>query len=194
MGEQLSLVGLDALQQPVDGLFFAIFPDEDAAADIARLAQCQCRAHGLKGRPLLTTRFHVSLYHVGDYAGLPRGVVAASCEAAATVAMPSFDVAFDRTVSFNGRSGSQPFVLRGGDGVAGLMVLHQRLGEALQKVGLWRWVKLQYEPHVTLLYDDRCIAEHAVGAVGWTVREFVLVHSLHGQNRYVSLGRWPLCG
>jgi RNA 2',3'-cyclic 3'-phosphodiesterase len=27
---------------------------------------------------------------------------------------------------------------------------------------LWRWVKPQYEPHVTLLYDDRCVAEQAV--------------------------------
>jgi 2'-5' RNA ligase len=108
--------------------------------------------------------------------------------------MPLFDVAFDRTVSFSGRSGNQPFVLRGGDGVAGLMVLRERLGGALQKVGLWRWVKPQYEPHVTLLYDDRCVAEQAVDAVSWRVREFVLVHSLRGQRRYAALGRWPLCG
>jgi RNA 2',3'-cyclic 3'-phosphodiesterase len=194
MGEQLSFVGLDASQHPADGLFFAVLPDEDAAAGISRLAQCQRRAQGLKGRPFLATRFHVSLHHVGDYAGLPRGVVAASCEAAAAVAMPLFDVAFDRTVSFSGRSGNQPFVLRGGDGVAGLMVLRERLGGALQKVGLWRWVKPQYEPHVTLLYDDRCVAEQAVDAVSWRVREFVLVHSLRGQRRYAALGRWPLCG
>jgi RNA 2',3'-cyclic 3'-phosphodiesterase len=51
-------------------------------------------------------------------------------------------------------------------------------------------VKPQYEPHVTLLYDDRCVAEQAVDTVRWTVREFVLVHSLHGQGRYVFLGRW----
>jgi len=31
--------------------------------------------------------------------------------------------------------------LRGGDGVMGLLALHRRLGVALQKVGLWRWVK-----------------------------------------------------
>jgi 2'-5' RNA ligase len=45
---------------------------------------------------------------------------------------------------------------------------------------------------VTLLYDERGIAEHAIEPVSWTVREFVLVHSLRGQSKYIPLGRWPL--
>jgi 2'-5' RNA ligase len=173
-------------------LFFAVLPDEGAAADISRVGQHQSRAHGLTGKPILAERLHVSVHNIGDYAGRPRGIIAAGCEAASAVVMPSFEVAFDRVVSFGGRSGNQPFVLRGGDGVMGLLALHRHLGAALQKVGLWRWVKPQYEPHVTLLYDDRCVAEQAVDTVRWTVREFVLVHSLHGQGRYVFLGRWKL--
>lgn len=47
-------------------------------------------------------------------------------------------------------------------------------------------------PHVTLLYDDRHVAEHAVDTIRWTVQEFVLVHSLVGQTLYIPLGRWPL--
>jgi 2'-5' RNA ligase len=129
--------------QPADGLFFAALPAEFIAADISRLAQRQCQAHRLKGKPILAERLHVSLHNIGDYAGLPRGIVAAGREAAAAVAMPSFDVAFDRVVSFGGRSGNQPLVLRGGDGVVGLLALHRRLGAALQKVGLWRWVAAQ---------------------------------------------------
>ena len=194
MYEQLSFTGFDASPQPADGVFFAIFPEVDAAAGAARLARHQRDAHGLRGRPLARERLHVSLHHLGDYAGLPRGIVAAACEAAAAVAMPSFDVAFDRAVSFIGRSGNRPFVLQGGDGVAGLMVLHRLLGAAMQKVGLGRWAKPHYVPHVTLLYDDRCVAEQAVETVGWTVHEFVLVHSLHGRTRYVPLARWPLRG
>ena len=46
----------------------------------------------------------------------------------------------------------------------------------------------------TLLYDERRVAEHAVETVGWTVKEFALVHSLYGRARYVQLGRWPLRG
>jgi 2'-5' RNA ligase len=194
MGEQLSLVGVEASRRPPDNLFFAVLPDEVAAADISRLARHQSRAHGLKGKPILAERSHVSLHNISDYAGRLRGIVAAGCEAGAAVVMPSFDVVFDRVVSFGGRSANQPLVLRGGDGVVGLLTLHRHLGAALQKVGLWRCVKPKYEPHVTLLYDDRRVAEQAVDTVRWTVREFVLVHSLHGQGRYVFLGRWKLRG
>jgi 2'-5' RNA ligase len=194
MGEQLSLVGVEGAPDPADGLFFAVLPDAAAAADISRLGQHQSRTHGLTGKPILAERLHVSVHNIGDYAGRPRGVVAAGCEAGAAVEMSSFDVAFDRVVSFGGRSGSHPFVLRGGEGVVGLLALHRHLGAALQKVGLWRRVKPQYEPHVTLLYDDRCVSEQTVDTVRWTVREFVLVHSLHGQGRYDFLGRWKLHG
>jgi 2'-5' RNA ligase len=47
---------------------------------------------------------------------------------------------------------------------------------------------------MTLLYDDRSVAEQAVETIGWTAREFVLVHSLLGQTRHIPLGRWPLRG
>jgi 2'-5' RNA ligase len=177
VGEQLAFVGLDSARQPADGMFFAIFPDEVAAVNISRLIESQRRVCGLKGRPILMERLHASLHHIGCYVGVPCGITTAAFEAAAAVVMSPFDVAFDRVVSFSGRSGNQPFVLRGGDGVVGLMVLHERLGAAMQRVGLGRWVKSQHEPHVTLLYDDRCVAEQAIDAVSWTVREFVVAHA-----------------
>ncbi len=175
------------------GYFSRLSPELNVTTSTARLTRRLCREHGLKGRPLAAHRQHVSLYHVGDYSGLPRDIVATACEAAATLVMPSFVVAFDRMASFNVRSDGQALVLRGGDGVAGLMVLHQCLGAAMRKAGLRRSVP-RYEPHMTLMYGDQCIVEHAVEAVGWTVKEFVLVHSLHGQTRYVLLGRWSLRG
>jgi RNA 2',3'-cyclic 3'-phosphodiesterase len=130
---------------------------------------------------------------VGDYSGLPRGIVGTACEAAAAVMTRSFVVAFNRVASFNIRSDGQVLVLRGDDGVAGLMALHQSLRAAMWKVGLRRSVP-PYEPHMTLMYSDQSIVEHAVEAISWTVKEFVLVHSLHGKSRYVALGRWQLCG
>ena len=107
MGEQLFLVGVEASRRPTDGLFFWVLPDEAAAVDIACVAQHQSRAHGLTGKPILAERLHVSLHNIGDYAGRPRGIIAAGCEAASAVVMPSFDVAFDRVVSFGGRSGNR---------------------------------------------------------------------------------------
>ena len=72
------------------------------------------------------------------------------------------------------------------------MRFQQALGLEMMNAGLGRWANLQYTPHVTLFYDDRCVAEQVVETIVWTAHEFVLVHSLIGQNRHVPLARWPL--
>jgi RNA 2',3'-cyclic 3'-phosphodiesterase len=76
MPAQSSLPGFDAEPKPTDRLFFAIFPDADTAARIARLALQLRSEHGLRGTPLKQERFHVTLHHLGDYAGLNHGIVA----------------------------------------------------------------------------------------------------------------------
>ena len=102
MPAQFSLSGFDDAPK-TDRLFFAIFPDAAAASRIAGLVQRLRSEHGLKGNPLGTERFHITLHHLGDYAGLPQGVVADAIRAAAIIAMPQFEVTFDRAVSFHGR-------------------------------------------------------------------------------------------
>lgn len=190
---QFSLAGFDDAPVPTDRLFFAIYPDGAAAARIALLARQLRDQHGLTGRPLALERFHVTLHHLGDYAGVPQGIVAAASEAAASVTMPPFGVTFDRATSFFGKADKRPFVLLGGDGVATLTAFQLALDTALEKAGLGgRRTKSHYNPHVTLLYDDCCVAEQPVETVGWTAHEFVLVHSLLGQTRHVPLARWTL--
>jgi 2'-5' RNA ligase len=193
MPEQFSLSGFDVVPKPTDRLFFAVFPEPAAAARIARLAQRLCSEHALRANPLGTERFHITLHHLGDYAGLPQGLVAEASRAATTIAMPQFEVTFDRALSFHGRSGNRPFVLRGCDGLVSLEALHSVLRTALYGAGLAGGrAKPQYTPHVTLLYDDSLILERSVEPVTWTVREFVLVHSLLGRTVHVPLARWPL--
>jgi 2'-5' RNA ligase len=98
-------------------------------------------------------------------------------------------------MSFAGRPGNHPLVLRGSDGVAALTALQQALVVAMEKAG-FKLRKSHFTPHVTLLYGDRCIAEQVVEPVAWSVREFVLVHSLlrrkleQKQKQYVPLARW----
>src|SRR5580698_4195870 len=93
---QLSLPGFDTVPVPTDGLFFAVFPEIEAAARIEGLAQFMCGHYGLNGKPLLTHRFHITLCPLGTYAGgLPPVLVARAVSAARSVAMPSFGVAFD---------------------------------------------------------------------------------------------------
>ncbi len=192
MSQQFAPDGFDTAPVPTDRLFFAIFPSADAATRIEQLALQLRGEHGLKGKLLATGRFHVTLHHLGDFVGLPQGVVAAACEAAASVAMPPFEVTFDRVMSFT-RPSNRPFVLRGGDGLAALMPFQQALSTALNHAGLGGGkANAHFTPHVTLLYDDRSVAEQAIEPITWTVHEFVLVRSLIGRSQHIPLARWPL--
>ena len=175
-----------------DSLFFAIYPDAAAASRIARLAQSAQAEHGLKGKPVAMDRLHVTLHHLGAFAGVPEAVVAMASDAASQVALAPFDVTFDRTSSFPGRRSKRPFVLRAGSKNDGLLELQATLGLALQAAGLAVKANSRYTPHVTLLYDEDHPAERSVDPIGWTVREFVLVRSLLGRSQYVQLARWPL--
>lgn len=189
--EQPSLAGFDAAV-PTDRLFLAVYPDAAAAARIAALAVTLRERHSLQGRPLADERLHVTLHHLGDYAGVPQDVVRMAAEAAGRVACASFEVGFDRAASFAARRSRRPFVLLGGEATAALVALQRALGEALGACGLARWVAPQFTPHVTLLYDEAMVAEQAVEPIRWRVDEFVLVHSLLGRSRHVPLARWPL--
>ncbi|MDI1258920.1 2'-5' RNA ligase family protein [Aquabacterium sp.] len=195
MSDQLSLMGFDEPPRPTDRLFFALFPTEEAARRIANLALQLRGEHGLSGTPLQTERFHITLHHLGDYAGLPPDVLALAVQAAQALALPPFEISFDRVASFSGHPSKRPFVLRGSDdGLAALTAFQQTLGTVMRQVGLGRRVDVRFTPHVTLLYDSRLVAEQAVAPIHWTAHELVLVHSLLGQTRYVPLGRWTLKG
>lgn len=187
MRAQHSCFGLEA--PAVDGVFFALFPDEAAAANLARTAQQLCIRHRIGARTVAPERLHVSLFGLGKHAGLPPGLVTALIEIAEEIVIPPFDVVLDRAMSFIGRP--RPLVLCGGEGIDRLMSFQRQLGGAIQDRGLGR-VKMPYTPHITLLYDDRGIEAHAIEPVRWTVKEFVLVHSVLGRSRHIPLGRWPL--
>jgi RNA 2',3'-cyclic 3'-phosphodiesterase len=107
----------DAWQRPEDWVFFALQPDRAVAMEIAELARHERAEHGLKGGRLGTDRFHVSLYGLGESAAMPQTTVAAAIDAAVSIALPPFDVAFDRVLSFRGARKRRPLVLCGGDGL-----------------------------------------------------------------------------
>jgi 2'-5' RNA ligase len=196
MPDQLSFPGFETQPPapPTDRLFLGAFLDLDAAERAAGLARSLREELGLRGRPLPPERLHVTLHHIDDYAGLPPRVVAAICDAAATVRMDPFEVEFDRVASFTGKRRNLPFVLRGDQGLGDLLKFRRILGEAIIRARVGRPVASQFTPHVTLLYDDIRVEERAVAPIRWTVREFILVHSLLGQTRHIPLARWTLCG
>lgn len=189
MSDQFSLFA--EAPPPRDRLFFGVYPDAATAERIAERARALRSAHGLKGQPLASDRFHVTLHEIGVYAGLPRGVVDKALDAGAKVAAAPFEAAFDRAGSFNNR-GANPFVLQGGEGLGGLIALQRALGLAMAGAGLGRRVAKTFTPHVTLFYDSALVADAAIAPIGWTVSEFVLIHSLIGQTRHIPLARWTL--
>jgi len=195
VSEQLLLPGIEAPVVPTDRLFFALRPDADAAEQIASLAQNLRDEHGLKGKPLKTPHFHVTLHFLGDHAGLPQPLVAVASQAAARIATQPFPVMFDRVGSFRNKGRRlQPLVLRCGDDAPALVAFRQTLTDALKHAGIARGLDMRFTPHVTLLYDSRLLPEQVVAPIQWTVSEFVLIHSLIGKTRHIPLERWPLRG
>ena len=189
MTDQLLFPGMEAARPLTDSLFFAIVPGTLARASIGAVTQDLRNKHALTGKPL-AERLHVSLHGIGEYPSFPDEIAARAIEAAASVAMAPFEVTFDRAMSFAGKAGQLPLVLVG-EATDGVAALQQALGGVLAKAGL---AARRSTPHLTLLYDVRRVEEQPVAPIGWTVREFVLVHSLLGRGLYKSLGRWPLRG
>jgi 2'-5' RNA ligase len=147
--------------------------------------------HQLIGRPLAPERFHITLHHLGDHAGVRRDIVAMASQAAESMTTSSFEVTFDRAASFH-NGGNNPFVLQGGDGLEALKVFQRDLGLAMARAGLGKLVDRSFTPHVTMLYDRRLVAEQALSPIRWTVGGFTLVHSLLGRTEHIPLARWTL--
>lgn len=196
MPEQLWLPGLEAPPTPKDGLFFAIFPDTRTATSIAERAQRLCVEARVRSKPLAAARLHVTLLHLGNFAGgLPQDRVDAAVKAAASIGMSPFTVEFDALDSFGKKPRPGPMVLRGGEGLADLHTLHDALEHALQSAGFWERPfssVASFEPHVTLAYGMPWLDKRPVEPVCWNVREFALIHSLLGRTRHIVLARWPL--
>jgi 2'-5' RNA ligase len=177
-----------------DRLFFALFPDAEAAEGMLALgADFQTRQH-LTGKLHLQDRLHLTLDHLGDFAGRPQDVVERASRAGSEVAAATagFAVILDRVVSFGRGDRSRPLVLKdSGTGNPALAEFRGRLWDALAAEELAGGPRGSFTPHVTLLYDARLVAEQPVDAITWRAKEFALVHSFMRQTRYEVLGRWP---
>lgn len=173
-----------------DRIFFAALPDGETAARIYARAQAFQATHGFAGALILPEHLHVTLFHLGDWAVLPEEIVKLARSAAAEATAAPFDVTFSRAGSFPNRTGIYPFVLTGDPGQ--WSALHAALAAALKRNGLGGATQGEFEPHVTLVYDEKRVKPAKIEPIGWTVRDVVLVHSRLGKTTHVHLGRWPL--
>ncbi|MGL4239842.1 MAG: 2'-5' RNA ligase family protein [Beijerinckiaceae bacterium] len=177
---------------PTGNLFFALYPDAATAARIAALVRGLRGEPGLTGRPLTTENLHVSLHPLAGFVGSPRAMIEAAGAAAMAVSFSSFDIVFDRAGSFARKGdGRRPFALQGSEGLIAVCDFREALRAEMRKAGIGAAAP-SFNPHVTMLYDRRCVASQSVDLVRWRVNEFVLVESLVGYATHAPLGRWRL--
>ena len=174
-----------------DNLYFAVLPDGDTAPQIVSVAgELRCR-HALSGRVRPAELLHISLAAIGGFHGLPEAAVAAAKHIGGKVRAAPFKVTFSRASSFMAKE-RRPLVLRCGEGAAQLQVLRRTLGSTL---GLDASALRYFTPHITLMYDRQPIPDTDLDEpITWTVRDFVLVHSLYGRSRHRHLAQWHLDG
>jgi 2'-5' RNA ligase len=177
-----------------NSLFFAILPEPAIAARIEKLGGELRTTHRLPGRPISAKRLRMILTPIADYSILLDYDVTAALRAASTVALPPFEISFNRLQSL-GDEGSHPLVLRCGEGLAAFAGLRKALHTALAATGYAGKAPAGDAPHVTLLDEGKPIDETFLDEpIGWTVQDFALVYSVHGESRQMELGRWPLNG
>lgn len=131
-------------------------------------------------------RLHVTLHALGDRDAVPPAKVRAALEAAATLAIPSFDVAFDQAMTY---AKSKAFVLCGDDGIAALADFRQRLGEALADAGFKP--ERSFTPHMTVAYTKLKVDRHAIDPIRWRAGSFALIESHVGEGIHEVIGQWP---
>jgi RNA 2',3'-cyclic 3'-phosphodiesterase len=176
-----------------DAIFLAIQPPSSTIPCLSRLAWHLHDKHRLQGQPPRPQCFHNSLLFAGYHGQLRPETRDALINAAATVRMPPFRVAFDYVMSFrNGQT--RALVLRGDEGVEGLHWLRDKLVAATIDIRGLAPVSRSFTPHLTLLYDEQEVREEPVEEISWTVTEFVLIHGIRGASRHIVLARWKLRG
>ena len=194
--QQLAFDFYRAPQRPLpkratDNLYFAVLPDPEAARRMTEVGARFRDRYGLPGRVQPAHLLHISLAHVGLFAGLPAPIVSVARRAGAGVRMAPFEVSFDRAIGFSG--GQHPLVLCCSRGDGEFAELRKAIAGAMLHTGFRADPSVGLTPHVTLVYNGLTVPPTMLDQpISWTVRELVLVDSLQGRSRHVHLGRWPL--
>jgi RNA 2',3'-cyclic 3'-phosphodiesterase len=174
-----------------DTLFFALKPPPHIAEHIYRFSERTRTARGLSCQLILPRCYHMTLLGAGAYETVSQATLDGLRAAAARVAMRSFRLGLDRTMSFDNNR-ARPFVLAGDDRITvGVQMLRQELTSTLRQIGFRPRIKA-FTPHLTLFYSGHDLGEDSVAEIGWTVRHFALIHSVHGQRQHELLGVWRL--
>jgi RNA 2',3'-cyclic 3'-phosphodiesterase len=167
-------------------VFFALWPDEDAAGWLAALARKMAGQCG--GRAMRREMLHLTLAFIGS---VDDEQLAQLRRVVADVSAPAFDLGLDRVawwrhnrIVWAGTAATPP----------ALESLVRDLNQGLREAG-FRLDERPFAVHLTLVRNARAAVDAGEPlAVDWPVREFLLVESvLQPQGAsYRPLDRYPL--
>ena len=165
-------------------LFFALWPDADAAARLERLSGELAILAG--GRPVPRAKIHLTLAFLGDVGDEALG---RALQVAQGIEEPSFEVVLDEVGSFRGArvgwAGCR-------EPARGLVHLQAEIADRLRRTG-FALEDRAFAPHVTLARKiTRPVRRAASEAIRWQARSFALVRSELGKGSYATLGEWDL--
>ncbi len=172
-------------EAPARRLFFALWPNDEIRARIARVARTVVPPCG--GRPVPTSNHHITLEFVGN---VPEQTLDCLLACADAFSGQSFELTIDRAGSFN-RTG---IVWLGPSNVPpALTRLYEHLHLGVARCGLHPEDR-PFRPHITLLRKARRgPAADPFEPIAWAVQGFVLVESVTSEgSRYQVLKHWPL--
>jgi 2'-5' RNA ligase len=186
---QDSFAGMEA-KSDAGSLFFCVFPDPAAREAIVAETDALRLEHSLSGPPIKPDRLHVTLHYLGEHLVDRADIVDAATTAASRVMHAPFEVTLARASSFSTRNDRQPCVLLCAEERPPIHGLWRELSNRLMAGGFGRYLKREFAPHVTVLYDTRVLAPQAIEPIRWQVRDFALVRSWQGGHELI--GSWPL--
>ena len=181
--------------EPVVGsLFLGVFPPPAACEAIAVETDGLRAEHSLAGTPIKSNRLHATLHYLGEHAIERNDIIDKASEAASRVTHGGFEMVLASASSFSTRNDRHPCVLLCPEDRPPIHGLWRELGNQLMAAGLGRYLKRDFVPHVTVLYDSRVLTPQAIEPVRWPVRDFSLVRSQPGRDDYAILASWALRG
>ena len=164
-------------------LFFAVWPDAEAAA--ALVAHARELAEACGGRPVTAAMLHLTLAFLGEV-DADRMTDLVGC---AGFRARQFRLELDRVGAFRrarvawaGPSTPPP----------GLFALQEKLAARLGAGG-FALEEREFNPHLTLVRRiERNLPVASIAPVAWNADALTLVRSETGTGRYTIVERWPL--
>ena len=174
------------MNEAMQRLFFALWPDASTSDALATLAQQVAAESG--GRPTAPGNVHLTLAFLGDQ---PRRIARELSAAAARISAPSFDLVLDSVDSWR----KSAIAWAGVQNVPpALWELQQKVARSLQASGL-EPDERPFAVHVTLARHISAVVRRPLAPpLVWHVTAFGLVASeLDAKGaRYRVLSSWPL--